>query len=307
MDVWQRGTSFALGAGVSTYTADRWYNARATAGQTVSRQVTGDTTNLPNIQYCARVQRDNGNTSTTEVRLAQAIETVNSIPVAGQTITLSYYARRGANYSSASNLLGSQVYTGTGTDQNLLTGGYTGSTLLSGATPTLTTTWQRFTQTATVSATATEITVLFTYTPVGTAGAADFFEVTGVQVELGSVATTFSRAGGTIQGELAACQRYFVSFSGDASIGLMGAATTSTVNRMPIYAPTVMRTTPSATYSGTIQMFDGSNLHNVSSIGTTYLTQNVISQNFVTGAVLTGFRPYQLYLNNGSISFSSEL
>ena len=30
-----------------------------------------------------------------------------------------------------------------------------------------------------------------------------------MQVELGSVATTFSRAGGTIQGELAACMRYY--------------------------------------------------------------------------------------------------
>ena len=227
MDVWQRGTSFALAANVPTYTADRWYNARSATGQTVSRQVTGDTTNLPNIQYCARVQRDSGNTSTAEVRLAQAFETVNSIPLAGQVVTLSFYARRGANYSSASNFLGSQIIIGTGTDQNALTGGYTGQSTLSSATPTLTTTWQRFTQTATIPATATEITTLFTYTPVGTAGAADFFEITGVQLELGSYATTFSRAGGTIQGELAACQRYYVQSSVNGVNNSGGAGTVS--------------------------------------------------------------------------------
>jgi hypothetical protein len=248
MDIWQRGTSFALASGIPTYTADRWYNARSAAGQTVSRQVTGDTTNLPNIQYCARVQRDSGNTSTTEVRLAQAFETVNSIPVAGQTVTLSFYARRGANYSSLLNGLGSQIIIGTGTDQNPLTSGYTGQSTLSSATPTLTTTWQRFTQTATVSATATEITVLFTYTPVGTAGAADFFEVTGVQLELGSVATTFSRAGGTIQGELAACQRYYYRAQATANYSrwAVGQCTSSTAAAGFIKFPITMRTSPSS-------------------------------------------------------------
>jgi hypothetical protein len=39
--------------------------------------------------------------------------------------------------------------------------------------------------------------------------ASNVIDVWGVQLEVGSVATPFSRAGGTIQGELAACQRYY--------------------------------------------------------------------------------------------------
>jgi hypothetical protein len=314
MDVWQRGTSFALSANVPTYTADRWYNARATAGQTVSRQVTGDTTNLPNIQYCARVQRDNANTSTTEVRLAQAFETVNSIPVAGQTVTLSFYARRGANYSSASNLLSSQIYTGTGTDQNLLTGGYTGSSLLSVSTPTLTTTWQRFTQTATVSATATEITVLFTYTPVGTAGAADFFEITGVQLEVGSVATPFSRAGGTIAGELAACQRYYYRANSTANNSLLstyGAAENSTTGNFVTQFPTQLRTNPtSIDYANLLVGHPG-----VAGQNGLVATIQLPGVNFVLFTVtvasgLTQYRPTVVLdrgSNNGYIGFSAEL
>jgi hypothetical protein len=311
-DIWQRGTSFALAANVPTYTADRWYNARATAGQTVSRQVTGDTTNLPNIQYCARVQRDNANTSTTEVRIAQAIETVNSIPVAGQTITLSFYARRGANYSSASNLLGSQVYTGTGTDQNLLTGGYTGSTLLSSATPTLTTTWQRFTQTATVSATATEITVLFTYTPVGTAGANDYFEITGVQLEVGSTPTPFSRAGGTIQGELAACQRYYyrTTLAADAIAPFTNAAYSSTAVYSIMNAKVTMRTIPTSVDYSNIRLTDAVNSYTITNLGLWSVRTEDALGLLATGASgLTQYRPYILSATSsgGFIGLSAEL
>ena len=50
MQIWQHGTTSADSAG-NPYTADRWQLSRSTAsGATASRQPTGDTTNLPNIQ-----------------------------------------------------------------------------------------------------------------------------------------------------------------------------------------------------------------------------------------------------------------
>ena len=209
-DIWQRGTSISVAASTNAYTADRWFISTATSQAcTVSRQPTSDTTNLPFIQYCARIQRNSGQTGTGVLGFWQGMETVNSIPFAGKVVTASFYARAGANFSaSGNNLTVIGTMSGTGTDQNL-TSGYTGQVNGGATTATLTTTWQRFTVTATIPTNATELTFYTTYSPTGTAGANDYFEITGVQLELGSTATTFSRAGGSIGGELAACQRYY--------------------------------------------------------------------------------------------------
>jgi hypothetical protein len=213
--IWQRGTSIAQAGGFS-YSADRWVSARNgfDVGTTMSRQLTGDTTNLPFIQYCGRVQRNSGTTATTGVFFSQSIESINSIPFMGKTITFSFYARAGANYSSASNALSVKVDTGTGTDQSIINTWTGGASAIGGnQTATLTTTWQRFTYTGTASASGTQLGVQFSYTPVGTAGANDWFEVTGVQIDIGSVALPFRTYAATIQGELAACQRYYIRTS----------------------------------------------------------------------------------------------
>ena len=208
-NVWQRGTSVA-GATAINYTADRWQGFRA--GSTFSRQVTGDTTNLPNIQYCMRVQRNSGTTGTSSIVLSQSLETLDSIPFAGKTVTLSFYARKGANFSHATSSIVSSVFTGTGTDQNYI-GGYTGLATAFSNSSVVTTTWQRFTFTGSIASTATELAVNFSYDPSGTAGAADFFEVTGVMLEIGNQASPYAPATPTYATELAACQRYYLASS----------------------------------------------------------------------------------------------
>jgi len=240
MDFWQRGTSSTANSTTNTgITADRW-QAYYTGTMTTSRQATSDTTNLPNIQYCARVQRNSGQTSTGAVNFSQTIETSESIRFAGKTVTYSFYARAGANFSAASNVLQITLFYGTGTDQNVYA--FTGLTSAGSATPSITTTWTRYSITATVPATATELSTFLSYVPTGTAGTNDYFEVTGVQLELGSVATAFSRAGGTLQGELAACQRYLpaIYFGQDS----FGNSTSTTNSQAPIFFKVTARVAP---------------------------------------------------------------
>jgi hypothetical protein len=114
MDIWQRGTSFA-GTTLGAYGADRWgyYRGGAVGGATWTRQSSG----LTGFQYSLRAQRNSGDTSTQYVGIWQGIETINSIPYAGKTVTVSFYAKCGANYSASANGLGLNLVTGTGTDE----------------------------------------------------------------------------------------------------------------------------------------------------------------------------------------------
>jgi hypothetical protein len=253
-DIWQRGTSFTLAAATNTYTSDRWLCYRGVTGMTVTRQSSG----LTGFQYAIRAARDSGNTSTTALQVTQSIETSNSLQFAGQTITVSFYARAGANYSAASSNLSVYLKTGTGTDQNYING-FTGDTnIVNGSTATLTTTWQRFSFTATAGSTATQLGIGLVGFPTGTAGANDYFEVTGVQLELGSVPTTFTRAGGSIQGELAACQRYYQRWTGSpAAANWMGsgAIMSSTSIVFPVLLPYQMRTAPTMAISAAADLY----------------------------------------------------
>ncbi len=313
-DIWQRGTSIAVTSGAFPYTADRWnfFPNGANNAHTVSRQATNDTTNLPNIQYAGRFQRNAGQTGTGAVYLCNSFETINSIPYVGKQVTFSFYARAGANFSSSGNGLYYRLYSGTGTDQ-LSNTGYTGATAVIGANATLTTTWQRFTATGTVGATATELSIEFSHTPSGTAGAADYYEITGVQLELGSQATPFTRNAGTSQGERYACERYYQRFTGSdyAAYGT-GMATSTTLASVLIPFTTTMRITPTAVdYSGTQRLTD--EVSSFTSSTVSLIAVESTPQKALVTVAATGLTQYRTYYyaalgaSSTYVGFSAEL
>ena len=220
MQVWQRGTSATLAS--LGYLADRWV-----LGQFVSTQGSQSTSVPAGFQYSLKVQRPSGATSTTAIVLTQCIESVNCYDLSSQSVTLSFWAKAGANFSAASSTLLVQVYTGTAADQGTSYPYYSWTGI---ATPisinqTITTTWTRYTVTGTFGAGVLEAMALFTYTPVGTAGADDAFYITGVQLETGSIATPFERRPYGM--ELALCQRYFETSFANGTAPANGSSSTT--------------------------------------------------------------------------------
>jgi hypothetical protein len=315
-DIWQRGTSFTS---TGAYGADRWWNGN-NASATYSRQTTGDTTNLPNIQYCLRLSRNSGATATDGINAIQSFETVNSIPFAGKAVTVSFYARKGALLSSSLQVF---LQSGTGTDQFYWTG-FTGETQVGTttlSTSTLTTTWQRFVFTGTIPSTATQLNIQITKANTGTAGATDYAEITGVQIDLGtytaSTAPTFRRAGGTIQGELAACQRYYYRQTGPNASSVFSNMGWGSNNAQYVYGilnmPVTMRTAATSLDYSAVRFGDGTNFFAPTTL--TILTTNasnnitVIEIYYSTGG-LVQYRPYYLLANSNAAAYlgvSAEL
>jgi hypothetical protein len=310
-DIWQRGTSFTS----NSYTADRWYSAIATSVTTISRQSPGST--LPQFQYGLRTQRNSGSTDTTSQQLGYTLETADSLRFAGQTIVVSFYVRAGANYSAASSVLYFLLNYGTGTNERLLAAGFTGNTNLIFTGPVISTSWQRISYSVAIPITATEIGFYWQANVAGTAGAADYFDITGVQLEIGSVATPFSRAGGTIQGELAACQRYYYRLTSTDDVFsrfAFGSATASTNGQFLFTFPVQMRVKPSAldtSAASTLSLWDGATDSFVTAIsGMTRQSVNNASVDFTTAATMTQYRPYWAISRNTTsayVGFSAEL
>jgi hypothetical protein len=307
-DIWQRGTSFAS-ATLNGYCADRWKYVRAAnvAGITISQVASPQT----GFQYGIKQQRTASNTSTDATYLAYGIETKDFLRFAGQTVTLSFYGVKGANFSGVLSLY---FAVGTGTDENPLAA-LTGESILYNSSVSLTTTVARYSVTFAVPSNATDDRFYFSWAPTGTAGADDSFTITGVQLELGSVATTFKRAGGeTIQGELAACQRYYYRFGGDQTTQPygIGYGTSATTALITIYNPVPMRVAAALADYNLLWVVDHATTTVVSSmsIPTNWSGKNCTAVNAVVASGLTTNRPYNL-IAQGSIAsyigFSAEL
>ncbi len=249
MKIWQRGTSMAsTGNGSNNYTADRfWVSHNNTSNVTVSQQ---DGTGAGiGVQYCARVQRNSGSSAANGIRFGTSLEATDVIRLRGKTLTLSFYARAGANFSAASNTLGLYLYTGTDVDPNpntFASGLWNNTASLAEPNSTLTTSWQRFTYTTNaVSSTANALILQFNVSETGTAGANDYFEITGIQLEEGDQATPYEHR--LFQDELSKCQRYFTAWTNGNVY--YGGAYGSSNGFVFLDCPVRMRAVPTVTVS----------------------------------------------------------
>lgn len=204
-DVWQAGaggSAIMVGAAARIRTADCWWAVRAASatGYTVS-QVAGEVN-----RYALKWQRDAGNASTAAMSLGQGLETANSVWLkrASTACYLSFYAKKGANYSGGDLVV--SVIRGTGTDENILDG-YTGASTLASLVQTLTTTLTRYTLSVPGDASTNEIGVKFSWTPSGVAGADDSVTIENVQLEPSAAAGEFEFL--PFDETLRRCQRYF--------------------------------------------------------------------------------------------------
>jgi hypothetical protein len=202
--IWQRGTTFTNPADGS-YSADRIHLGitGTPTTYTVSRQTftpgTAPVAGYEGLYFYRSAQTTLG--TMTNVDFSHRIENVQTL--AGQTVTLSFWAKA----DSARNL---GVYVA----QVFGSGGSGTSFPLdqTGSPASITSSWQRFSYTFTMTSVSGKTIGANSYVQISfrqAAAAGYVLDIWGLQLEAGSTATAFQTATGTLQGELAACQRYF--------------------------------------------------------------------------------------------------
>jgi hypothetical protein len=304
--VWQRGTTFTSPA-TNSYTADRWVTNQDGSGTVTVSQQSFTPGTAPVAGYEAPFflrQAVTAAGSTTFFQMQQKIEDVRTF--ANQTVTFSFWAKAD---SSRTGL----VYW----EQNFGSGGSATVQSTVFPAPALTTSWQRFTYTFTLPSISgktigTNSCLIFYIRNGGTASGANL-DIWGAQLEAGSVATAFQTATGTIQGELAACQRYYwVAASGTSYTLCPAFYYNGSYAQGIISFPVTMRTAPSlVATSGTNYYFIAANG------GADYLNSLTIMRASTSAASLTntseasGVQGYagELATNNAStsVAFSAEL
>ena len=309
-NIWQRGTTFT-NPSAGTFTCDRYsWDSVSMTGSITRQAFTAGTAPVAGYEgtYFARLDITSG---TQYGELVQKIE--NGRTNAGQTVTASFWAKLNSGAS------GWQV----NVVQNFGTGGSPSSAVLAGQTSfTPTASWQRFTFTVAVPSVAgktfgTNNNSYLAMTIQKTSTTASQLDTWGWQLEVGNTATAFQTATGTLQGELAACQRYYYRQSADGAYSNFGSGTAFSTTQAYIYVvpPVTMRVLPTAIDYN--QLAGQASPASAISAITALTINNAASSRFqttltatVTAATFTNGSPGDLLSGNsvsGFVGLSAEL
>ena len=306
--IWQRGTSFSL-TSTGAFTADRFECSSGSGGVAVfSRQTFTPGTDPVNGYAGTYYLEANYTTSGTSTILAEnKMEDVTTF--ANQPMTFSFWGK----VSTGTHSVSPEVV------QRFGSGG-SGAVVATGTAITLTTSWARYTATISVPAITGKTVGAGSSTSVrlniGTSGVKTF-SIWGWQAEYGSIATAFQTATGSIQGELAACQRYYFrsTVSTFNQTFAMGQAYSTTQIYSVVNFPVTMRTNPTALeQSGTASdyrvwtsNFGAANLTSVPAFNAATVNQSTITAAVASGLVAGDASALASNSANAYLGWSAEL
>lgn len=234
-----------------TYGFDRWTFIGSDGTTTYSAQTftpgTAPVAGYEGVNF-ARLVTTGQTLSSAFSFFTQKIEDVRTL--ANQTVTVSFWAKAGSGTPKIAIEL----------DQQFGTGGSTRVATAVGQV-TVSTSWARYSATVLVPSISGKTIGASNSlnTNIIVSAGSDFnsrtgslgiqsntFDIWGVQVEAGSIATPFQTATGTLAGELAACQRYFYSLASGASSSFLSTGGYENANAVigAVFFPVTMRTTP---------------------------------------------------------------
>jgi hypothetical protein len=266
-EFWQRGTAQTfITAGV--YLADRWtcmgFQQARHQRVSVTSPVTGMTARFA-MRVSSSPNSDNGSGGT-RMDLSQKIENLNCYDLAGQTITYSYWIRfSSATFSSITNAtqsafgsFNSYIQSSTANTDAITSTDSIGtvngqSVIANGSLPTI---WTKVTRTETIPSNANNVSLRLQMQQLGstTNPGDNWYEVTELQLELGSAATAMDHRPYPV--ELILCQRYYeIIFFGSNSYKAMWSSAPANFFGAPIFfkvekrvAPTIPQFTSASQY-----------------------------------------------------------
>jgi hypothetical protein len=309
----QRG--FTSSTATATYTFDRWRQDHGGGTVTSSSQQftlgAAPVAGYESANFLRTVTAGQSAADHYAVR-QQRIESVRSF--AGQTVTISFFAKADSGTPKI----------GVAMTQDFGSGGSPSASLSPPvAAVTISTSWARYSLTysvpsisgKTIGTNRDDYLGLELWVSAGSTLATrassigiqnNTFDIWGVQLEAGPVATPFRRNANSLQGELAACQRYYWrSTSPTAAFNLyaLGLAASATNFVVTVYPPVTMRAVPTSLDFSNLAIVDGPTATAVSAAGISNSTVTAIQLQVTPANNLTQFRPYMLMANNTASSF----